>query len=219
MYEAKLRLEEPPHLWWPRGYGQQPLYEVEVTLFDETHREVETSSRRIGLRTVDLVTSPDDPAQPQAASRFALRVNGVEVWCKGANWIPDDCFLDRACDPARYRERMGQAVDSGMNMLRVWGGGIYETDDFYDICDELGVMVWQDFPFACAAYPEEEPFWSSVEQEARHNARAVEQPPVARDLERMQREHLGLLRLGLGVQDRRPDVGRGILLRPVAEHM
>ena len=178
-YEAKLRLEEePPRLWWPRGYSEQPLYEVVVTLFDEQHQERCSVVRRIGLRTVELDTSPEDPAKPQAeGERFALRVNGIEVWCKGANWIPDDCFLDRACEPGRVRERIGQAVDSGMNMLRVWGGGIYETEEFYDICDELGVMVWQDFPFACAAYPEEEPFRSSVETEAKHNVARLSSHP------------------------------------------
>src|SRR5581483_10328604 len=93
------------------------------------------------------------------------------------NWIPDDCFLDRACDPARVRKRIQQAVDAGANMLRVWGGGIYETDCFYEICDELGVMVWQDFPFACAMYPEEEPFWSEVEAEARENVARLSTHP------------------------------------------
>lgn len=168
-----------PQRWWPRGYGEQPLYTLRVAVLDATDDELQTVIRRVGLRTVELDTSPDDEANPDEGNRFALRINGVEVFCKGANWIPDDIFLDRACVRDRYCERIGQATDSGMNMLRVWGGGIYETDDFYDICDELGVMVWQDFPFACAAYPEEEPFWSSVETEVRHNvARLASHPSL-----------------------------------------
>jgi len=132
-------------------------------------------SMRIGLRTIELDTSPD-----VIGSRFALKVNGKEIFCKGFNWIPDDCFLDRATEPARVRERIQQAADAGANMLRVWGGGIYETEEFYDICDELGILVWQDFLFACAMYPEEEPFYSEVEAEARYNvARLAHHPSLA----------------------------------------
>jgi beta-galactosidase/beta-glucuronidase len=121
-------------------------------------------SGRIGLRTVELDTSPDDVGR-----KFVIKVNGKPIWCKGFNWIPDDCFLDRACTPERYRARLQQAIDANANMLRVWGGGIYETDAFYDLCDQMGILVWQDCLFACAAYPEEEPFRSLVEQELRHN--------------------------------------------------
>jgi len=132
-------------------------------------------SGRIGLRTLELDTSPDDIGR-----KFVLKVNGKPIFCKGFNWIPDDCFLDRATEPGRVRQRIQQAVDAGGNMLRVWGGGIFETDDFYDICDEMGVLVWQDFLFACAMYPEEEPFWSEVEAEARYNvARLAHHPSLA----------------------------------------
>lgn len=174
--ETFVRLDvHEPQLWWPRGYGEQPLYKLTVTLTDrEGRRELDKWVGRVGLRTVDLDTSEDD-----AGSRFVLRVNGQEVFCKGANWIPDDCFLDRACTPERYRSAIANAVDAGMNMLRVWGGGIFETDAFYDICDELGIMVWQDFLFACAAYPEEQPFHGLVEQEVRHNvARLAPHPSL-----------------------------------------
>ena len=129
-------------------------------------------SNRIGLRTVELDTAPDS-----IGSKFVVKINGKPIFCKGFNWIPDDCFLDRACDPARVRKRIQQAIDAGANMLRVWGGGIYETDDFYNICDELGVMVWQDFPFACAMYPEEEPFATEVEAEARENVARLSSHP------------------------------------------
>ncbi len=174
--ETFVRLDvHEPQLWWPRGYGEQPLYTLKVTLRDrEGRRVLDEWVGRIGLRTVDLDTSEDD-----AGSRFALRVNGREIFCKGANWIPDDCFLDRACTPERYRAAIANAVDTEMNMLRVWGGGIFETDAFYDICDELGVMVWQDFLFACASYPEEQPFADLVEQEARFNvARLMPHPSL-----------------------------------------
>jgi beta-mannosidase len=167
-HNNKLRLDSLSHvsIWWPRGYGEQSLYLLKVAT------DADYCERRIGLRTVELDTSPDD-----IGAKFVLKVNGKPIFCKGFNWIPDDCFLDRANDPARLRKRIQQAVDAGANMLRVWGGGIYETDCFYDICDELGVMVWQDFLFACAMYPEEEPFWSEVEAEARENVARLSTHP------------------------------------------
>ncbi|MFP4052358.1 MAG: glycoside hydrolase family 2 protein [Phycisphaerae bacterium] len=164
-----------PQRWWPRGYGDQPLYELRVELTDREGRVVHDEwVGRVGLRTVDLDTGEDEVGR-----RMVIKVNGKQVFCRGANWIPGDCFLDRACTPERYRAAIGRAVDANMNMLRVWGGGIYETDAFYDICDELGVLVWQDYLFACAAYPEEEPFWTLVEQEARYNlARLMPHPSL-----------------------------------------
>ena len=147
-------------LWWPVGYGDQPLYPVAVTLAvgDQT---LDRWSGDVGFRTVALDTTPDDGGTP-----FRLVVNGTPVFARGLNWIPDDCFLTRI--PAeRYRERLTEAVDVGANLVRVWGGGIYESDDFYDACDRLGLLVWQDFLFACAAYAEEEPLRSEVEAEAR----------------------------------------------------
>ncbi|MEA2735913.1 MAG: beta-mannosidase [Humisphaera sp.] len=161
--------------WWPVGHGSQPMYRVTASLVDECGNELDSWSGRIGIRTVELDTAPDD-----IGSNFALKVNDKPIFCKGFNWIPDDCFLDRATEPARVRQRIRQAVDAGANMLRVWGGGIFETDDFYDICDEMGVLVWQDFLFACAMYPEEEPFRSEVEAEARYNvARLAHHPSLA----------------------------------------
>ncbi|WP_327590486.1 glycoside hydrolase family 2 protein [Nonomuraea sp. NBC_00507] len=140
-----------PQPWWPRGYGDQPLYDLAVRLGEDVWRG------RVGFRSVEL-----------EREAFRLEVNGVPVFVKGVNWIPDDCFSSRVTRE-RLAERLGQAVDAGVNLLRVWGGGLYESDDFYDLADELGLMVWQDFPFACAAYPEEEPFRSEVAAEAREN--------------------------------------------------
>ncbi|HEX4702906.1 MAG TPA: glycoside hydrolase family 2 protein [Pseudonocardiaceae bacterium] len=138
-------------LWWPRGYGEQFRYDLTVATGDDVW------SRRIGLRTVEL--------RPDA---FRLIVNGTPVFVRGFNWIPDDCFPARTTRADLVR-RLGQAVDAGANALRVWGGGVYESDEFYDVADELGLLVWQDFPFACAAYPEEEPFAGEVAAEARDN--------------------------------------------------
>jgi beta-mannosidase len=163
--------------WFPAGHGAQPLYEVKVSVEQrgETANAFDEWRGRIGRHTIQLDTSPDDIGR-----KFVLKVNGEPLFCKGFNWIPDDAFLNRANDLARLRTRIQQAVDCGANMLRVWGGGIYETDEFYDICDELGVLVWQDFPFACAMYSEDEPLWSEVEAEARYNvARLARHPSLA----------------------------------------
>ncbi|TDC43946.1 glycoside hydrolase family 2 protein [Micromonospora sp. KC213] len=159
-------------LWWPVGYGDHPLYELTITLLADGE-PVDTDRRRIGFRTVTVDTEPDEIGTP-----FTFVVNGTRVFAKGANWIPDDHFLTRIT-PERLARRVDQAVDANMNMLRIWGGGIYETDDFYDACDERGMMVWQDFPFACAFYAEEEPLRGEVEAEARENiTRLVAHPSL-----------------------------------------
>jgi beta-mannosidase len=158
---AVLRLEvTDASLWWPRGHGQQPLYPVRVRLLADD-AELETWERRVGFRTVTLDTTPDATGTP-----FTFVVNGKPILVRGANWIPDDCFPSRI-DRARYERSIANATDSGMNLLRVWGGGIYESEDFYEICDRDGLMVWQDFLFACAAYAEEEPLRGEVVAEAR----------------------------------------------------
>ncbi|MGA5249062.1 glycoside hydrolase family 2 protein [Streptomyces pseudogriseolus] len=158
-----VRLRVPDvRLWWPRGYGEQPLYEVELTLFDG-EGAVDSWRRRTGFRTVELDTSPD-----AHGTGFTLVVNGERLFARGVNWIPDDAFPSRITRD-RYRRRLEQAAAAGVDLVRVWGGGIYESEDFYDACDELGLLVWQDFPFACAAYPEEQPLRGEVEAEAREN--------------------------------------------------
>lgn len=161
--EAVVVLEvDAPELWWPRGYGRQPLYDVELTLYDGD-RALDGWHRRIGFRTVGLDRSPDEHG-----TGFTLVVNGVRVFARGVNWIPDDALITRVT-PERYRARLTQAAGAGIDLVRVWGGGIYESDAFYDACDELGLMVWQDFLFACAAYPEEQPLRGEVDAEAREN--------------------------------------------------
>ncbi|MGW6929262.1 glycoside hydrolase family 2 protein [Lentzea sp. NPDC054927] len=149
-------------LWWPAGHGDQPLYDLDVVLRSGS-ATVDGAKRRIGFRTITVDTTPDEIGTP-----FTIAVNSTPLFVKGANWIPDDHFLTRITRE-RLARRVGQAVGAHINLLRVWGGGIYESDDFYDVCDERGVLVWQDFPLACAAYPEEEPVRAELEAEAREN--------------------------------------------------
>ncbi len=150
-------------LWWPHGHGEQHRYELSVTLVDEDMQPIDSCTQMVAFRTVELDTTPDD-----YGSAFTLVVNNVPIFARGANWIPDDCFVSRLT-PERYRERILGSREANIDLLRVWGGGIYETDAFYDACDELGVLVWQDFLFACAAYAEEDPLHAEVEAEARDN--------------------------------------------------
>lgn len=170
---ATVRLEvQDPDLWRPRGHGDRTLYAASVTA-RSGGTVLDGWERQIGFRTVELDTEPDEDGRP-----YHLKVNGEAVWIKGANWIPDEALPGRA-DPARVERRLRQAVAAGVNYLRVWGGGVYESEAFYRACDELGLLVGQDFAFACAAYPEEEPFWSEVEAEARDNlARLAPHPSL-----------------------------------------
>jgi beta-mannosidase len=161
--------------WWPHSMGDQPLYDVEIH-FHNDERTLDLLTRRVGFRSVTLDTTPDADG---GGARFALAVNGHELWVRGANWIPDDCFPSRV-DADRYAERVRQSVEANIDLLRVWGGGLYESDDFYDACDAQGVLVWQDFTLACAAYAEEEPLRTEFEAEARDNVlRLAHHPSLA----------------------------------------
>ncbi|MCZ2262732.1 glycoside hydrolase family 2 protein [Isoptericola sp. QY 916] len=151
--------------WWPVGHGDQPLYDVEVTA------DGARWAGRVGFRTVELDTTPDEAGAP-----FLLKVNGETVLVRGANWIPDHAFLTEI-DRDRYARRVDDALEANINLLRVWGGGIYESDDLYDLADESGLLVWQDFPFACAAYSEDEPMRAEVEAEARENVTRLSPHP------------------------------------------
>ncbi|GAA3469639.1 glycoside hydrolase family 2 protein [Nonomuraea roseola] len=152
----EMRVNEPD-LWWPRGYGPQPLSPLTVVL-EETGQ---TWRRNVGFRSIRLDTTADEQG-----SAFTLVVNDVPVFVRGANWIPDDCFPS-GVTRERLAERFAQACEANVNLLRVWGGGLYESDDFYDLADELGLLVFQDFLFACAAYPEDDPLAAEVAAEAR----------------------------------------------------
>ncbi|MCE5237923.1 glycoside hydrolase family 2 protein [bacterium] len=165
---AAARLPIPdPQLWWPNNLGAQPLYTVQVELRDGDG-VLDVSTRRVGLRTLRLDRHAD-----QWGESFQFVVNGVPFFAKGANWIPADAFVTRLT-PGRYRDLLGSAADANMNMLRVWGGGIYEQDSFYDLCDELGICIWQDFMFACSTYPAfDDAFMANVRAEAEDNVRRL----------------------------------------------
>jgi len=152
-----------PQLWWPRGYGEQPLYSVEIELRDADARVLDARVHRIGFRTAGVREEADE-----IGTSFTLVVNDRPILAKGANWIPDDCFPVRLT-AEDYRASIADAVEAGMNTLRIWGGGLYESELLYDLCDELGIMVWQDFTTACAAYSELEPLRSEFEAEAREH--------------------------------------------------
>jgi len=152
-----------PRLWWPNGLGQQPLYEITVTLRDADH-VIDTLTFRSAIRSVKLLQETDAEGRS-----FVLQVNGVKVFAKGANWIPADNLLPRLTREDYYAH-IRLARESNMNMLRIWGGGIYEDPAFYEACDELGIMVWQDFMYACAQYPDELDWFQGL---AREEARQV----------------------------------------------
>ena len=147
-----------PQLWWPSGHGGQHLYNFKIRIqsddFDETYE------KRIGIRNVLIKRDKD-----RGGKSFAIHVNGVPIFSKGANWIPADSFTTRMTRE-NYKSLLGDAVKANMNTLRVWGGGIYEPECFYELCDEMGIMVWQDFMFACSLYPADNKFLKSVETEA-----------------------------------------------------
>ncbi|MBI5726348.1 MAG: glycoside hydrolase family 2 protein [Ignavibacteriales bacterium] len=158
---------EQPELWYPNGMGQQKLYTLHAELSDE--QDIITLKQvTAGIRTVTLQLHDENSAT------FHFFVNGKPLFIKGANWIPAHSFLTVTADED-YRSLILKAKNSNMNMLRVWGGGIYENDVFYQLCDELGLLVWQDFMFACAAYPEYEAFVENVKQEAVYNIKRLRQ--------------------------------------------
>lgn len=164
---AKLSVTlDDPALWWPIRHGNQVLHDLTIRLGDEVRQ------RRIGLRDIALDTSED-----AIGARFAFRVNGREVSMRGANWIPADALPERGT-PELVRDRLTSAVEANFNMIRVWGGGQYEADWFYDICSELGILVWHDFMFACNLYPSHDKNWlASVRVEARQQIRRLSSQP------------------------------------------
>ena len=165
--KAKIVINNPK-LWWPNGMGEQNLYDVNVDLVDKDGGLLDSDTKRIGLRTLKLKTKNDRWGQS-----FKFVVNGVEFFAKGANWIPADTFTSRL-SYERYEYLLESAVEANMNMLRVWGGGIYENDIFYDLCDELGICIWQDFMFACSTYPTfNDAFMENVRAEFEDNIRRL----------------------------------------------
>ncbi len=158
-----------PQLWWSNGLGEAHLYNLSGVL-EMGERKVNKDTR-IGIRTLELVREKDDDG-----TSFYFKLNGHPVFMKGANYIPNDAFLPRVTEE-NYRTVVETAKNSNNNMLRVWGGGIYENDIFYDLCDENGILVWQDFMFACAMYPNKPDFLESIKHEAIDNVKRLRNHP------------------------------------------
>ncbi len=160
-----------PQLWWPNGYGEQPLYQVEILLQRKGVSPVEAIDQRkfqLGLRTLELRQQED-----QWGRSFVFVVNGVPIFAKGSNWIPADSFPTRLTVQSLER-LIRSAAQTHQNMLRVWGGGIYEDERFYDLCDRYGILVWQEFIFSCSAYPLDDPdFLENIHQEVIENVRRL----------------------------------------------
>ncbi|MFK7757754.1 MAG: glycoside hydrolase family 2 protein [Flavobacteriales bacterium] len=157
---------ENPKLWWPNGWGEQPLYDFNITLGD-----MDSYSQKVGIRTAEVKQKKD-----KTGESFYFKVNGEKLFAKGANYIPQDVFINQKSD-ADYERLILQAKDANFNMLRVWGGGIYERDIFYDLCDKHGILVWQDFMFACSMYPSNEEFVKSVTDEVTYQVKRLRNHP------------------------------------------
>lgn len=157
-----------PKLWWPVGHGEQPRYPVQVEL-----QGVGGATKKVGFRHV-LV---NQEKHPEIGRYFILEVNRKPIFCKGGNFVPADLILSRI-DRQRYQTLVDRALESNFNLLRIWGGGLYESEDFYDICDERGILVWQEFIYACAKYPTtDEAFLADVKREAVHQIRRLAHRP------------------------------------------
>jgi beta-mannosidase len=159
-----------PKRWWTNGLGDANLYAFEISL-SQNDKILHSNKLNIGLRTIELVKEKDT-----IGKSFYFKLNGIPVFMKGANYIPPDSFLPRATDSV-YKNIVKNAVDSNMNMLRVWGGGVYAEDAFYDECDKKGILVWQDFMFACAMYPGDKDFLQNVKKEVIDNVNRLQNHP------------------------------------------
>jgi beta-mannosidase len=153
--EVVLKVPIPnPELWWPNGYGGQPLYQVEISILSKDPSKEDVLDQRryqVGLRTIELRQKED-----QWGRSFVFVVNDVPISCKGSNWIPPDSFPTRITDE-HLESLIRSAAETHQNMLRVWGGGFYESEPFYDLCDRYGILVWQEFIFSCSIYPLDDP--------------------------------------------------------------
>jgi len=155
-----------PILWWPNGYGVQHLYKIEAKLI-QGKNIISNKTKKIGVRKTELITSKDS-----LGSKFYFKINDQAIFMKGANYIPQDNLQNRV-SKEKYLTLLNQAIEANMNMIRVWGGGIYEKEIFYNICDSLGILVWQDFMFACAMYPSDSLFLENIKQEAIDNVKRL----------------------------------------------
>ena len=155
-----------PKRWWPHNLGEPYLYDIKVVVRNGK-TILDSVLVKKGLRTIDLITEKDSIGES-----FYFKVNDVPVYAKGANYIPQNSMQNQVTN-AHYEKLLNDVVDANMNMLRVWGGGIYENDIFYDLCDEKGILVWQDFMFACAMYPGDQAFLENVQEEATQNVKRL----------------------------------------------
>ncbi|ORY57861.1 glycoside hydrolase family 2 protein [Pseudomassariella vexata] len=161
-----------PELWYPVRYGKQPLYTVKATLVD-AGKDVDSISKKIGLRRAELVQRP---LKEQPGTSFFFEINGIPIFCGGSDWIPADNFIPRI-SRERYFDWVKLVAEGNQFMIRVWGGGIYEEQDFYDACDEFGILVWQDFMFGCGNYPAWSGFLDSIKREAEENVKLLRHHP------------------------------------------
>ncbi|KAF9482428.1 glycoside hydrolase family 2 protein [Pholiota conissans] len=160
-------------LWYPVGYGAQPLYTVEASLTDKNGTVLDKKTDKVAFRRAAII---QDKLIDQDGLTFLFEINNIRVFCGGSNWIPADSFLT-TMSAERYRAWLQLLVDGNQNMVRIWGGGVYEYDEFYEICDELGILVWQDFMFGCGQYPAYDSFLNSVREEATQNVKRLRHHP------------------------------------------
>ena len=160
-----------PKLWWSKGLGDPNLYQFDIVVSDKNNTTIGKKEVTTGLRSIKLIREKDS-----VGASFLFELNGVRVFIKGANYIPNDSFLPRVTK-ADYQKVIKDATDANMNMLRVWGGGVYEEDYFYKLCDENGLLVWQDFMFACSMYPGDATFLANIKQEAIDNVTRLRNHP------------------------------------------
>ncbi|KAI0629938.1 glycoside hydrolase [Trametes polyzona] len=164
-------------LWWPVGYGSQALYDVEVSVLTTSEEILDIQRKRVGFRRVELIQEPlKEPDRHGKGTTFLFEVNGVRMFMGGSNWIPAHSFLTKL-RPEDYCAWLTLLRDGNQNMVRLWGGGVYEPDCFYNTCDELGILIWQDFQFACGVYPAHDEFVENVKKEAEDNVRRLRHHP------------------------------------------
>ncbi len=168
-FKYQTRIDNPK-LWWPNGYGEPNLHEMNVQL-SKNSSIIEEKTVTYGIRTIELINEPDS-----IGTSYYFKINGESIFARGANYIPQDLFLPRVTKE-KYQQLISSTKNANMNMLRVWGGGIYENDLFYDLCDKNGIMVWQDLMFAGSMYPTDDAFHTTVIQEIKDNVKRLRSHP------------------------------------------
>ncbi len=162
-----------PALWWTVGYGKSNLYDLSIELFVDDNI-VDEKNKRVGVRTIKLDCKPD--YKEPGCHFFTFVLNDIPIFAKGSNWIPND-LLNGKNTPQDYKKLLTMFVEANCNMMRVWGGGQYEPDEFYEICDELGILIWQDFMFVCGLYPNNKDFLDEITKEAEFQVKRLRLHP------------------------------------------